>query len=107
MNEKETTHSEKEKGEILEENFKHLTPKDTINILGYVSYKESMQSWSIINLRREILTIFPQLKEKRGKFAYSMYYNRSPKELKKIVEDLEKKEVTPILLLLGRVKEGS
>jgi hypothetical protein len=35
-----------------------------------------------------------------------MYYNRSSKELKKIVEDLEKKDVTPILLLLGRVKEN-
>lgn len=103
MKEKETNQSERE--EVKEENFKHLTPKDTINILGYVSYKESMQSWSVINLRREILTIFPQLKEKRGKFAYSMYYNRSSKELKKIVEDLEKKDVTPILLLLGRVKE--
>ncbi len=107
MNQRETNQSEKEREAIREEDFKHLIPKDTINILGYVSYKESMQSWSIINLRKEILTIFPQLKEKRGKFAYSMYYNRSPKELKKIVENLEKKDVTPILLLLGRVKDGS
>lgn len=105
MSHKEKSQLERE--ELREEDFKHLVPKDTINILGHVSYKESMQSWSIINLRKEILTIFPQLKEKRGKFAYSMYFNRSAKELKKIFEDLERKDITPILLLLGRVKESN
>ena len=103
MKEKETNQIEKK--EISEDSVSYLKPKDTISIIGYVSYKESMQSWSIINLRKEIINLFPQLEDKRGKFVYSMYYNRSPKELKKIVEQFEKKDVTPILLLLGRVKD--
>ena len=91
--------------EIIHDVLSYLKPRDTINITGKLSYKESLQAWNILQLRKEILTLFPQLKEKRGKFGYTMFYNRSPKELKKIVERLEKKDLVPILLLLGRVKE--
>lgn len=98
-NDKETT-EESKVGELL-----YLRPKDTLNIVGKMSYKETVHSWNVINLRREIIDIFPQLKEKRGNFGYSMYYNRSSKELKKILDNLEKKDLVPILLLLGRVKE--
>lgn len=83
----------------------YLKPRDTLDVKGKLSYKESVQSWNVINLRKEILTIFPQLKEKRGNFGYAMFYNRSTKELKKIIENLEKRDLVPILLLLGRIRE--
>jgi len=83
----------------------YLKPKDTLNIVGKLSYKESLQSWNIIQLRKEIITLFPQLKEKRSKFGYEMFYNQSPKEIKKILDKLEKKNLVPILLLLGRVRD--
>ena len=95
---------EKNQEQLTAELLSYLKPKDTINITGKLSYKESLQAWNVIQLRKEIVGLFPQLKEKRGKFGYSMLYNRSVDELKKIVEKLEKKDLVPILLLIGRVK---
>lgn len=95
-----------EKKEYTEADLSYLTPRDTIHITGKISYKERMKSFALIQLRKELINIFPQLKERRGNFAYTMYYNRSPKEVRKILDGLEKKELTPILLLLGRVKEN-
>jgi len=92
------------KDEIPEE-LLYLKPNDTLNIIGKMSYKESLQAWNVIQLRKEILTIFPQLKEKRSKFGYEMFYNRSSEELKKVMDDLEKQDLTPILLMLGRIRE--
>ena len=82
-----------------------LKPRETLNIAGKLIYKESLGSWNILHLRKEILDIFPQLKERRGKFGYAMYYNRSAEELKKLLEELEKDDLTPILLLLGRIRD--
>ncbi|MEK6858357.1 MAG: hypothetical protein AABX53_00400 [Nanoarchaeota archaeon] len=101
----------KEEKEVDEKNtirdLLYLSPRESISIKGKLSYKESTQAWNIIQLRKEIVDMFPQLKEKRGKFGYAMFYNRSPKELKQLLDSLEKKDVTPILLLLGRVKDSN
>jgi hypothetical protein len=83
----------------------YLKPKETIQINGKLSYKEGLQAWNVIQLQKEIIDLFPQLREKRGVFGYTMYYNRSFKEARKIIDELEKREVVPILLLLGKVKE--
>jgi len=34
-----------------------------------------------------------------------MFYDRSSKEIRKILDEMDKKELVPILLLLGRVKK--
>lgn len=98
-------HKEKSKEDILSEMLHYLKPKDTIQINGKLSYKEGLQAWNVIQLQKEIIDLFPQLREKRGNFGYTMYYNRSFKEARKIIDELEKREVVPILLLLGKVKE--
>ncbi|MEK6893935.1 MAG: hypothetical protein AABX10_00565 [Nanoarchaeota archaeon] len=92
--------------ELLPENLSYLEPKETIKISGKLSYKEGLGSWNVIQLQKEIIDIFPQLREKRGSFGYTMFYNRSSKESKKIMEELEKRGVVPIFLLLGKVKEN-
>lgn len=95
----------KEGKKVKVDELSYLTPQQSLSITGKLSYKESLQAWNVIHLRKEIVTLFPQLKEKRGKFGYAMFYNRSPKELKKLLDSLEKRDLVPILLLLGRVKE--
>ena len=90
-------------GETAQELF-YLKPKDTVQITGKLSYKESLQAWNVIQLQKEIIDLFPQLREKRGAFGYTMYYNRSFKEARKIIDELEKREVVPILLLLCKLK---
>ena len=87
------------------EELNYLKPNDTLNIIGKMSYKESLQAWNVIQLRKEILGIFPQLKEKRGNFGYEMFYNRSLEEIKKILDEMGEKDLVPILLLLGRIRE--
>jgi len=53
----------------------------------------------------EIVQEYPQLKEKRGSFGYFMVMNRSYKDMKKEISDLEKnQEVLPILLFLCKRK---
>lgn len=91
-----------------EEKIKILAPqRETLKILGKLSYKEGAQAWSVLQLKKEILQEFPQLKEKRGKFCYVMTFHRSLKEMKKEIEKLDKnKEVLPILLMFGREKEN-
>jgi len=83
----------------------YLKPREVFSIKGPITYRESIRAWSTIHMKKEILAIFPQLKEKRTKFDYTMHYNRSPKDLKKILDKLEKDEVVPILLLFGKTKE--
>ena len=96
---------EKSKEELLSEMLSYLEPKETIQINGKLSYKESLGSWNVIQLQKEIIDLFPQLREKRSNFGYTMFYNRSFKESRKIIDELEKNGVVPIFLLLGKVKE--
>jgi len=89
-----------------ENNLSYLQPKDTIQINGKLSYKESLGSWNVIQLQKEIIDLFPQLREKRSSFGYNMYYSRSFKESRKIMDELEKKEIIPIFLLLGKINKN-
>lgn len=97
---------EKAQERLLSEMLSYLEPKQTIQINGKLSYKESLGSWNVIQLQKEIIDLFPQLREKRGAFGYTMFYNRSSNEAKKILEELEKQGIVPIMLLLGKVKES-
>ena len=90
----------------MKKELSYLQPIESIQISGKISYKEELRAWGIIQLRKEILGVFPQLKERRGNFGYTMFYNRSPKNMKKILEELDKKGLVPILLLLGKVKDS-
>lgn len=94
------------KKEISLSNLSYLKPKDTIHLNGRLCYKESLRAWNIIHLQQEILDLFPELRQRRELFGYSMFYSRKPKEAKKIMEKLEREGVVPILLLLGKVKEN-
>ena len=91
--------------EIREEALSYLQPKNTLQIKGRLCYKERVGAWNILHLRKEILTLFPELRQKRQNCGYTMFYSKEPKETKKLLEKLEKEGLVPILLLLGKVKE--
>ena len=92
--------------EIREDVLSYLQPKKVLQIKGRLCYKERVGAWNILHLRKEILTIFPELRQKRENFGYTMFYSKESKEVKKMLEKLEKEWVVPILLLLGKVKEN-
>ena len=95
------------KKEKSEDVLTYLIPKNTIQINGRLCYKERLGAWNILHLRKELLAFFPELRQKRQNFGYTMFYSNESKETKKILEKLEKEGVVPILLLLGKVKDCS
>lgn len=102
---KEKNSNQQLKKEISSSNLSYLKPKSTIQVNGKLSYKESLRAWNIIHLQQEILDLFPALRQRRESFGYTMFYSRESKEAKKILEELEKQGVVPIMLLLGKVKQ--
>ncbi len=84
-----------------------IQPRRIINVKGRVHYSESNQAWNIIKLKSEFLNEFQQLKEKRSKFSYEMVFGRTEEELKKIMELLKDRTLTPILMFLYKDGKGN
>lgn len=84
-----------------------LKPKvEATKIEGKLFYSEGDQSWNIIRLKKEVVKEFPQLKEKREKFGYTLVISKSQEEIKKIISEVEENGAIPILLFFNReVKE--
>ncbi|MEK6927518.1 MAG: hypothetical protein AABX11_03735 [Nanoarchaeota archaeon] len=81
--------------------------KEVFKIKGNILYQESAQAWNTIKIRKEIINYFySKLKDKRGKFGYTMIVPRSLEETKKEFEEIEKNtQKIPILLYLEEFKE--
>lgn len=83
------------------ESKKPIFPKNNIEVEGKIIYSEGNQAWNIIKLKKEILTEFYQLKEKRSKFSYNMAYYRTYEELERAIKELKKKGTSlPFLVFL-------
>lgn len=91
-----------------QENIKSLFPKNEApKVVGRLIYSESHQSWNTIRIRKEIISKFPQLREKSGSFCYKMNMYESYKDLIKGIKIAEKAgEAVPIMLMLCRVNEN-
>ena len=77
--------------------------QETLKVRGKVFYHESAQAHSLIRLTKEVLSRYPQLREKQASFSYVMIVPRSKEELKKQLQELrEKPERVPIILFLER-----
>ena len=84
-------------------NNKIIQPKhETLELEGELSYSEGLRAWNLIRLKKDILREFPQLKERREKFAYKMIMHRTFEDLKKSLKELENQKVIPIFLFFSR-----
>jgi len=83
-----------------------LTPRTKINSKGKIAYSESFQAWNTLQLKKELFSEFPQLKEKRSKFSYEITYHRNPKEFEKVAKKLAKEgsDVMPLILWIYKEK---
>ncbi len=80
---------------------------DPLTIKGKLSYSEWTQSWSIIRLKRDIIQEFPQLKQKRDTFGYTLVIPKSQEEMKEALSEAKDKTI-PILLFFNKeAKESS
>ena len=83
---------------------KLLEPRQVIDIYGKIGYSEGFQAWNTIQLKKEIFSEFPELKEKRSKFSYRIALSRDYSSLKEIVKNQEDKRVMPILMWIYKEK---
>lgn len=82
-----------------------LRPKHkTLELQGKLSYRESLQAWSLIWMKKELINEFPDLKEKRSSFSYKMVFYQTPQELERAVKAM-RNEGKPLPILLFLVKE--
>lgn len=83
---------------------KFLTPtKEVLTVKGKLSYSESAQAWNTIKIKKEVLLFFPQLREKRSMFGYTMLVPRTCEEIKEKLTELDKESNhIPILLFFEK-----
>ena len=65
-------------------------------------YQESAQAWNTIKIKRELLFLFPQLRDKRSPAKYTMLISRSGDETKKQIEEAVRQDKIPILLFIEK-----
>jgi len=87
---------------VISKNKGSLVARTSVESEGKVAYSESSQAWSVLRLKKGLVSEFPQLKEKRSKFCYRLVYYRDLEELKKAVGGIDKNEGMPMLLWLMR-----
>ena len=97
------------KGGDVDSTIQILSPvKEILKIRGKLSYSESSRAWNVLKIKKDILRIFPQLRDKSNKFAYNMIIPSSSEEAKKKFEELKKfNGKVPILLFFEKDAETS
>ena len=86
---------------IAQEGFLQPT-KEALKVEGRIIYQESAQAWNTIKLKREVLFLYPQLRDKRGQLKYTMIIPRSSQEIKSQINKLINTNKIPILLFLEK-----
>ena len=76
--------------------------QEVFKIKGSVLYQESAQAWNTIKIKRELLFLYPQLREKNSKINYTMIVPRSLEEIKKQLANMLDDNKLPILLFFGK-----
>jgi len=80
--------------------------RNKLEIKGKLSYLENTHSWSLMKLKKAILEVFPQLKERFSAFGYKMVLFHEYNDLEKSIKKLKREgEAVPILMWL--IKEKS
>ena len=86
----------------------YLRPGKFINTWGKLAYGESSQAWNVLRLKKEILTEFPQLKEKVSQLFYNIMFIKDYKVLINHLLKMEKDNM-PLPLLVwffkGKIDE--
>ncbi len=83
---------------------KPLQPRKVIDIDGKIAYSEGAQAWNIIQLKKELFSEFPQLREKRSKFSYKIMFSRNYNSFKEIAKNMKEENVMPILMWIYKDK---
>ena len=88
----------------MKENTKYLKPtSEPLELEGKMAYNFDRRAWSDIKLKKEVVSQFPQLKERNKKFRYSLMVFKEFKELERQVRKIKiERGVTPLLVWFVR-----
>jgi len=79
--------------------------RDRVEVKGKLSYRESTHSWCFLRLGKEIISEFPQLKERVSGFGYKMIFYHEFNDIEKFIRKLKREgEAVPILMWLVKEK---
>lgn len=76
--------------------------KKVIDLTGKMFYREAIQAWNTMRIKKEIIAEFPALKEKRSVFSYQMIFYKGYMDLEKAIRKMKKEKLPPPLLLFFR-----
>ena len=89
---------------MKKENTKFLKPrKDPIETEGKMVYCEGQRAWSFLRIKGEILSEFPQLRERREKLGYKLLFCRDINELENQFKKIKEIGVAPLLVWFMKV----
>lgn len=83
----------------LSEDKIYLKPWELLNVEGKLSYNDGSRAWSVLRFKKEIITEFPQLKERRSKLFYNVVLTRNYDALLSFIKNM-KNENKPLPLLV-------
>ena len=73
--------------------------RESFKVEGKMSYEGSSCAWNLIRLKKEILQDYPQLKDRSRDFSYAMSVHTTYKEIKKVIDRMEREcKALPVLL---------
>jgi hypothetical protein len=75
-----------------------LEPRKSITVDGKIYYSDGARAWNVINLKKEMFSEFPQLKERMSKFSYEMMLHRDFDALQDFIKTQKGKSVMPVLM---------
>ncbi len=77
-----------------------------LNCYGKFSYDENKRAWSIMKLKKEIIQMFPILKERRNHIGYRMKLFLSLQSFNEYSNKVSSKELpVPIIMYIERIED--
>lgn len=84
----------------------YLRPWNLLDVEGKLAYNEGAQAWNTLRFKKEVLTEFPQLKEKRSKLFYGITFIKTYDDLINFIKKMQKEnKPLPLLLWFYKLKE--
>ena len=76
-----------------------------VDCYGKLSYEEKTRSWSLLKFKKEVLLLFPVLKERRSKLGYKLKIFLSLQNFQEFSQKVSNKELpVPIIMYIERVE---
>ena len=80
--------------------------KETLEINGKLSYRESLRAWNTIRFKKELIAEFPALKDRTARFGYTLVLHRDFASLEQAIRKLKRENgAIPILLNIQKLEK--